>query len=726
MTKKSWVKLYAAASLLAIGCAMPAVAEEDADTEVSDLELGRVTVTAQRRAEREQDVPMSITAMSADELEKSGVSTTADLAKVSPGVTIPFYGAFMQPSVRGVSSTGANIGDNSNVALYLDGVYQPQQIAGLIDLPDVESVQILKGPQGTLYGQNATGGAILVTSVAPLFETTGKLSAGYGNYNDVQVRGYVTGPLADKVAGSLSGGFQNRDGFREHVITGERDKGLDSKVIRGKLLYTPTEDMAFTLNSYYADREDSSAYAGFAYEGNSLGYALIPTAPKITDADQFATNPDVFSRTKSHGGSLKAEFDFDAGVLTSITGYSFNETRFLADADFSPVNFAEAFSDELAGEYFTQEVNFVSEKSGRFSYLLGGVYMSGEETFKYSTFRMTQPPTLPPAEQNPYVLVLDQYGQIQKTILAAYGEFNMDLTDRLVLSLGGRYTEESQKAFSNEFVPNEIVEYPQGEVTFDKFSPRITLRYAVTPESNVYASWGEGFKSGIINTSNFSQDPVDPEVISAFEVGYKGVFNNVFSLDVAAFTYDYQDLQVVAYNPPDYIQQNAASASINGLEVNADWAVTSGFTLSGGISLLDAEYDEFPAAQVFLPTGFGNIAVTRDLGGQEMQRAPEVTARLAANYSVELSSGTLGAVASVYHNSGSGFEVSNRVGPDAYTTLDGELSFAPAAWENMRFVLWGKNLSDEVYLGSFLISQFADGVTYAPPRTFGVRAEYKF
>src|SRR5579863_3750210 len=258
----------------------PAVAQQAPPATTPDASQqtstnGDIIVTAQRRSETLTNVPASITALSAQALTAAGVTSNVDLAKVTPGLTMPSYGAFVQPALRGVTSGGANVGESSNVATYIDGIYQPQQISNLLELPDVEQIEVLKGPQGALYGQNATGGAILINSFSPKFTTTGNLSASYGDYNDVNLRGYITGPLSDTVAVSVAGGYHRHDGYRTNVLTGQRNRGLDSKAIRGKILFKPTPDLRITLAGYYSDRDDSAAYAGQAYKNNSVGYVLI-------------------------------------------------------------------------------------------------------------------------------------------------------------------------------------------------------------------------------------------------------------------------------------------------------------------------------------------------------------------------------------------------------------------------------------------------------------------
>lgn len=729
--------LYAAVApaVLSALAPAPAVAQESPETEADG---GDIIVTAQRRSENLQDVPMSITALSADTLAQAGITATSDLAKVAPGVTMTFFGAFLQPSVRGITSTGANLGENSNVALYIDGVYQPQQIATLIDLPDIEQIEILKGPQGALYGQNATGGAILVSSMAPSFNLKGKLSASYGNYNDVQLRGYVTGPLSETVAASLSASFQDRDGFRRHVVTGERDKGLNAKVVRGKVLFEPAKGTKITASAYYAKRVDSAMYAGFALANNSIGYAAdlsafgiplpVPASPRATGPKQFSASPDVFTKIRSAGANLRAEFDLGAGTLTSTSGYFDNRINYLADVDGTAVNIGESRASPLTGKFFVNDTNFASREFGPAQFLAGVFYLDGKETFGENIFEL-QFPNLPPAAKIP-LFAVNQHARVEKRIVAGYAEVTVKPTERLTFTAGGRYTSERQRTFSdllNSVPQPAVVEYPGDPVTFSKFTPRVTARYEITPDANLYASWGRGFKSGVVNTTDFTLDPVKPETIDAYEVGAKGRIAEVLRFNVAAFLYDYTNLQAVVFVPGRaYITQNAASARVKGVDFDLGWQVTPGLTLSAGVSFLDANYRRFADAAAFAPTGTGNLQITTDLSGGRLLRAPKFSGNFSANYEVEVGAGRIGAYGLLYHSSAYGMEPSNRLRQRAYTTVDGELSFAPNGLDGVRFVLWGKNLGDKAYLSSTLASTLGDVASYASPRTFGARVEFAF
>lgn len=728
----------ATVAVLALLSALPTVVSAQGAATSAETSADDIIVTAQRRSESLTDVPMSITALSSETLAQAGVTSTSELAKVAPGVTMTFFGSFLQPSIRGITSTGANLGENSNVAMYIDGVYQPQQIATLVDLPDVQQIEVLKGPQGALYGQNATGGAILVTSMAPSFDLTGKLSASYGNYNDVQLRGYVSGPLSDTVAASLSGSYQNREGFRRHVVTGARDRGLDAKVVRGKILFKPSESARITVSGYYADRVDSAMYAGFAINNNSIGYGAdlsalgvplpVPASPRVTNPGQFSATPDVFTAIRSYGGNIRGEFDLGAGTLTTTTGYFNNTINYLADVDGTAVNIGESRATPLTGKFLVHDTNFASKALGPVEFLLGVFYLDGNETFGQNIFDL-QFPNVPPAAKIS-LFASNQYARVEKRIIAGYGELTIKATEQLTLTAGGRYTSERQRTFSNllNSVPQAtVVEYPRDPVTFSKFTPRVTARYAIAPDANIYASWSQGFKSGVVNTTDFTLDPVLPETITAYEIGAKGKIANHVRVSVAAFLYDYTNLQAVVFVPGRaYITQNAASARVKGVDIDLNWQVSPQFTLTAGAAFLDAKYRDFRNAAAFAPTGTGNLQITTDLSGQRLLRAPQFSGNISANYTVETAAGRFGAFASAYHSSSYGMEPTNRLRQQAYTTFDGELSFAPTGLTGMRFVVWAKNLGDEAYLGSTLASTLADVGSYAPPRTFGIRAEYAF
>ena len=692
-----------------------------------------IIVTAQRRSQRLEEVPMSITALSGDTLKKAGVSNTADLSRVTPGLVMASYSNNLQPSIRGVSGTGANTGDNPSVAIYLDGVYQAQQVAGLMDLPDVEQVEVLKGPQGTLYGQNATGGAIIIKTRDPSKTLIGRLSASYGNRDALDLNGFVSGPLVgDVLAVSVAGSYQKRDGFLRHVITGERDAGLESKLLRGKILFQPTEKAKIIVTGYYGDRSDSSGFAVSPLNDNSAGYAAIPDAPRVTSSRQFGANPDIFNRVRAQGASGRGEFDLDVGTLSAIVAYAKTKVTALNDLDGGPVNLAEYHWEALKTRSFVTEATFASRKFGSVSFILGGLYLNTRDCFCNGRY-VQRDPNLPPEPISAPTFQVLGTGIVEKKNLAVYAEATVELTDNLVLTVGGRYSHERQEGFAGQVSavdPTEPVPVPYADnpVKASNFSPRITARYEFAQGNNVYASYTGGFKGGLINTSNLAQPAVRPEKIKAYEVGYKGKPAPDVSVGLSAFLYDYTNLQVVSFiNANTYITQNAASARGKGFEFSLGWAATPEFTLSSGVAYLDAKYRDYKNAQSFTSTGTGNVAVLiPDRSGDRMIRAPKWSGNVSADYEADVGAGKIGANASLFFTTRYLVDPLGLIGQQGFVTVNGELSFAPDAVPGLRLSVWGKNLTDKAYLAQGQVNDFSTQISWADRRTFGVRAEYRF
>jgi iron complex outermembrane recepter protein len=384
---------------------------------------------------------------------------------------------------------------------------------------------------------------------------------------------------------------------------------------------------------------------------------------------------------------------------------------------------AEAYTPSMNGHYFVTDTNFASRQFGIVTFLVGVFYLNGAENFDINGFRLLSP-NLPPA---PKVETFDlqTYQRLAKEIIAGYAEVTIQPTEQLFLTVGGRYTEERQRGFSDFSGPN-VLAFPGNPLTFKEFTPRFTARYAVTNDANVYASWSKGFKSGGINLSDFTLAPFRPEKITAYEVGFKGRIAPGLRLNLAGFYYDYKDVQIVQFAPPVYFEENAAEARIKGIDADISWTVSPDFSISAGAAWLDATYRNAEAT-VFIPNGAGNTTTPGvDISGNRLIRAPKFTGNIALNYSHETNAGRFGAYAGAYYNSGFAMEVGNRIRQNSFATLDAELSFEPASMKGLRLVVWGKNMTDKAYLASLLQTDFADGVSYAEPRTFGVRAEFSF
>jgi iron complex outermembrane receptor protein len=721
--------------------AAPAIGQTPADT-------GEIVVTAQRRNEKLRDVPISITAINQDTLIKSGINNTIDIQRVTPAVQLPLFGGFLQPVVRGIGSQNSGLGDSSNVAIYVDGVYQPSESGQLIDLPDIQQVEVLKGPQGTLYGQNAAGGAIIFSSVTPRFDLGGRLSASYGNFNDKAVRGYVTGPLVDdKVAFSVAGSYEDRDGFRKSLTFGGHDSGLNAKLVRGRLLVKPSADSQLIFTGYYSERADGGIYAGQPIgPGTPTGYYYAAaeglTIPTATRPDESALNVKPLTKFTTYGFNMLGKFDTDIGTFSTVTAYNNVKVHDVVDADYTAANVGTV-DLTVKNRSFIQEVNFTSRKFGRLSWSAGLFFMALKESYAPNVFDLDSfGPGVTPTTVYPTPGVtlyeISQRAYNKKRSYAAYVEFAYDITDTLSLTAGARYAYETQQTADNHSVllgpaTGGLVPDPRGRIPFRRATPRATLRYALTGSSNIYASYSQGFKSGYVDSGTTLTPPytppVKPEIVTAYEVGYKGRIIPGVSVNIAGFYYDYKDIQVYVYGVPTQLYLNAAAAHIKGIDGDITVNLARGLTFSGGAAYVDGKYTRFDDAVVYQANTappFGYTQVPYDASGKSLIRSPKWTANAALNYEVETGAGTLGAYVAGNYNSGLNYDVAGIIRQKRYALLDAELSFKPNFLKGLRLVVWGRNLTDKAYIQSVLTSSFVQGASYADPRTFGVRGEFAF
>lgn len=760
MTKSTNAQLLAAVSLVAFSHAAAAqdsapadqqgvqtepseapqhvdVATEAAGAETasqSEVPAGEIVVTGTRRTTSLMNTPVSVTVLTAETLVGAGITSTRDLERVTPSLQMQSYGGWLQPSIRGISSQGASPGDSSNVAVYVDGVYQPNQAGQYFDLPDVSRVEVFKGPQGSLYGQNAAGGAILVTTREPSFTPNGTAYLSYGNYDDILAGGYVSGPLTSKLAASLTAHFERHDGYRRDIVTGNRDFGLRSALVRGKLKYQFSPDGSLTLSAMHGSRKDSSLYAGIPLNGNSIGYLFYPGL-EAPDPHETATE-NVYSKFVTTQLALRGQFRVGPGTLTSISAYNRVKINQRADADYSQVNFAVAAPNPRQTSYI-QEVNYASDKLGAFSFVTGLFYMHSKDGYPGGSgaFSLWGTPTVAPADPGTPGVVAPFNGYLKKDAYAGYFEGNLDVLPNLTVTAGGRYHYEKQRAFAAftfDGTTPPPTEFPDGPQTFKKFTPRLSVVYRPSPDTSVYANFSKGFKSGLINILDFSGPAVKPENVTGYEVGFRAKNGSAFFGELSLYHYDYKDLQVSTYVAPSYIYQNAAAVRINGAELTLNYTPVQNLTFTAGANLMSAKYAKYRGNPVilttFVPNAFnaGNDQIALDVTGDRVVRAPKLAANLSARYTIPSSAGDFSAFGSLYHNSGFNLEPSGRIRQGSFNTIDAELSFQPRSIERLRLSLWGHNLTDRTYLQSSLITIFADGVSYAPPRTFGARADFTF
>ncbi|MYM63300.1 TonB-dependent receptor [Pseudomaricurvus sp. HS19] len=701
-------------------------------TQSGGYALEEVTVTAQRRSESAVDVPISITALSADQLGKGDVQQLGDIMKLTPGLRYDDLGANAQPTIRGVGTSVVVAGASSNVAVYTDGFYSPSMLMADSELLNVESVQVLKGPQGTLFGRNTTGGAILVTSKDPQSEAQGRFEASYGSYNAQRYQVYATGGPTEDLAFDVSALVRTGDGYIDNITTGSDSDGeYENWAIRLGAKWNVTDSTSVLLRYSHSDTDDPSPVATGLYEENGM-----PVSTAAVYGSNVATKPHEVSY------GYKSQYESDADVIqltvrselsfadfTSYTQYRDESGTHYYDFDGSALPIYH-YNFETTDKVFSQEFLLASNGDGRLQWTTGLFYFTDETEYPHNEASVGGSPFVPTGGSG-----------VKSSSMAIFGDATYALLDNLFLTIGARYSvDEVKDAYF--IYDNTGEKYVLDDADDDSVTPRVALRYEIDDNSSVYVSYTEGFKAGIINVAggtsalnngDINSVYVDPEEIKAWEVGYKYSGGNLV-FDAAVFSYDYEGLQVASYAQTDSIIRNAASSSVFGVETQVRYAFTEQLHVNLGVAYLDAEYDEFEESQtwdqcldavscgsflgVFLPS-YG------DASGKEMQRAPELTATLGVSYEAPVQDGLLVLSGNLYHTSSFYFDSSELFEQDSYQLLSMRAEWTDPS-ETYSVALYGDNLTDEEYYSQVLPQFYGPLVTWGAPRTVGVSLAVNF
>jgi len=709
---------------------------ETPGTDVNDA-IQDVIVTAQRRSERVQDVPLTVSVQSGEMLARAGISSTIDLPKVFSGLTYSTYGAWAQPNIRGISTTVNGPGADNPVAIYLDGAYLGNQVGGFFDLPDVDQVTVLKGPQGTLFGRNATGGAIQILTLNPSFTPRGSVTLTGGYYDgaktsreaeEYSVKGYLAGPLTEELAGSLSFFTSHLNGYLSNDVDGSRYGAVSSDLVRGKLLWEPSSAISILASAYYSRRRDQVTQT-IRPDSGITAAAEYPGAIYATEPWHVAFDTPSKLSVESVGASVKADIALPHGKLSSQTNYyrTDNEIRVDVDGAQSASCLAAfgciAFWVKVPDKSVEQEFLYVSDKMGRLSFVAGiNAYASeGSEPQ-----RVNDPSKFPnvPGLAGPIFLA---DALVKTQAYAAFAELNFDLTAHLIGILGERLSHERKVGYGaytccdTDLLPQFV------DVSWNSSTPRASLRYEFNRSANVYFTYSKGFKSGTVPYSTFTESSAGPESVDAYEIGYKFSGKRA-TASIAAYYYDYRDLQVVSFSGVSSITNNAATAKIYGADVDAEVELGPGVSLRAAVSYLpNAEFTKYQNAVVYAAplTPFGLTQYTQDISGSRLFRTPEFTASITGEFSRSLSFGIFSASSTLYHSSGYRFDAASLMVQRAYTTLSADVSLKPAG-SRMTYSVWGKNLSSAAYISTQLQAATATGIQNGPPREIGISANYSF
>jgi iron complex outermembrane receptor protein len=716
--------LLATAALSLPFLAAPARAADAPAASQSGAIVGEVIVTAQKRSESVQRVPLSITALDSTLLQQRGVAQVSDLRFSVPDMQVGKQVGNTDITMRGIGDNLTVAAGPPAVAIHVDGVYQP--IAGMGDLAqvDLERVEVLRGPQGTLYGRNANAGVVNFISKAPTDKFEGYAQAGYASYNQTNLQAVVNVPINDRIRARAAVDYMDRqEGFIKNVLPGGQDieKGT---VLSGRLRvdFDLTDNLKLALEA--AGLASSGPFDSFTLRGQPtqptfLG-ALAPQQPLRT-----AVNDPV--NTDVNYSFDAATFTWDLGKvqLKSISGWQRHSYDHSGDDDGTSFSLFVVHRTYLT-DTFTQEFN-VSGTTGPVDWVAGAFYMNFTQNVYIHYFFPAGISVLPANSQQQYIV-----DPLKDDAMAAFADATLHVNDRLRLLAGFRVSQDKLKItqtntlnFGPAGAPVFTCNNKTGEVEFNSATPRLGAQFDLAENSNVYATYSKGFKAGGYNRNNCNQSYA-PEKITAYEIGIKNrFFDNTLTLNAAAFYYDYTDLQLSQQVGLAQQITNAAAATIKGAEFEGLWAPDSHWTVNASLSFLDAKYDSFVNVDPLAPAlGFQNLA------GRPLDDAPKESANLGVAYRTdESTSGRFTFRADVAQRTLIHFrEFSGALNEQEGYTLVNLAVIWDSPDKKYRIRLYGNNVGDKKYIVSLNGSQANSSrfVTWGDPRQVGVELRANF
>ena len=747
--------------VLGIGIATLAARAHAQDTPPaadSPGELQEIVVTSQRRSEKLQSVPLSVTAVNADTLAASGVRQTSDLQILTPGLVWSTAISVPTPFIRGVGSRDNSAANENGVATYLDGIYYAAMPGGLLSLPNIQRVEVLKGPQGTLFGRNANGGLIQIITRDPPTTPSGKFSVSYGNYNTVTTSGYAGGPLSHGLSGDVSVYFNDQiDGWGRNLLNGAEVNLAKDLALRSKLLWSNDDDTRILLAGDYDHRRSDIGNSLNIFPGATASDGKCSLAPFPAGYPGCARQPstrfrgsiydsqsDLFGINGNNGGqaagteqagaSLTIEHSLSFATLRSLSSYRRLNSSVYVDQEGGPLPVSEVIWHQY-DRTVTQELQLASAAQSDISWLAGVFYMNrkaGYDPFHVFGYSLGLASALDPVGRYGappgFGGGFDVFSNVRVNSYAGYGQATVGLPYDTNLTGGIRYTSDLQQLDARQVDARGVQRAAADpKKTFSKATYRLALDHHFTPATMAYASYNRGFKAGVFNTTNASGTVVNPETLDAFEVGEKAdLLNRRLRLNMAAFHYNYKDLQLPIVVPGGTQTINAARAKINGLDVDLTALPLERLTLTlGGSFLFDAKYTSFPNGPSLTASTAGNTQVATNLSGNRMIRAPKFAGNASLDYTVPTSRGNFGLNLSYYHNSGFFWTPDDHFEQPAYDLVNTEVRWdAPVAPLTLR--LWARNLLAQGYYN--YVAPSVPGTVASPgePRTYGVTAEYSF
>lgn len=722
-------------SMIVGALALQAISVTAASTDANSFAIEEIVVTAQKRAESLQDVPLAVSAFDESIIESRFMTDLTDLNSLAPNVVLQPVGAFSYGgafSIRGMSYSDIDSAGEPSVGVVIDGVQLARNAGNLMDMHDVERIEVLRGPQGTLFGKNNIGGVVNVITRKPSDEFEGNIKLTAGNNGRMEMRGMLNLPLvSDLLNARLSVLSKQFDGYYENVLTGDDLGAEDSQSARLSFRLTPSESVDITLvTDYIKERNDGSPLVNFSTPDKRLSSLYGLPAYDEGDIYKVRNDADIYANLDSAGLSLEANLELGSGTLTYVGGWREMDTDTMSDFDGDGALVFHAQRDETH-EQSSHELRFTSNSDGAFDYVTG-VYFSAQE-FELHNIQDFECHLFFACNSSVPIGALVFTGKAiaaqEAESKAIFFQGNLSLSDSLTATAGGRYTME-EKEFEFLSVAGSGGKLDE---SWSNFSPKLGIDWQMNDDIMLYGQWARGFRSGQFGSraaTLFSAGPSDPESVDTYEVGLKSdLWNQRVRLNLAAFYSQYSDMQggvqrVSSSGTHETVPTNSASANIWGFEyeLTAMLAENLSINMTGGY--LSAKYDDYIAD--LTADGIENPT---DNSFYDISWAPKLTLNFSANYTIPVSYGTFTLNGS-YNFSDEYFTSSLKTDDlykkDAAGLINASVSFSDVQ-DRYRIALYGKNLAGHEDINNvFGVGPFMDLGVYGQPRTFGVDVQVNF
>lgn len=738
--------------------------------------LTDIIVTAQRRDERLQSVPVAVSVITGDYLRENQVRTLQDLGASVPSLVVAAdvnYGS-APLSIRGIGGAngGGNIFADEPVAVYVDDAFVSRLRLSTADLIDVGAIEVLRGPQGTLYGRNSTAGAVLIRSAEPTVDLTARATGSIATLGEYRAQAAVSGPLSTDgtLTARLAGGYSSRDGWGHNDFGGPNlNRGRDWQA-RAFLRYKPSSALTIDLIGDVSYQKNFPGTLAIYSPSNLRDQATNPTGTNVVvpyvvrpdlqsllDGNRFQLNQTTFTRI--NGQNLTGRINWGLGpvTLTSVTNYRRWQMQGAQDSDgtlIDPPTPAFVTGDtpnigdnngHFRDDQVSQEIRLASNGSARLSWIVGGFY--------FHEHNITDPIVINNRLAGPGgagTSATFNAGQLTDAF-ALFANASYEIVDGLKLSVGGRYSNELKNVTDtmvvttiNQFDPPGPLFFTAGQALvpantlvgrrrFTNFSPRVVLDYKATESVLLYASYSQGFKSGGFNAFRGNNFGFEPEDITAYEIGAKTDIGRMFRLNASAYHYDYRNLQVRTPVPSGGVGiESAAKARVQGIEFEATALPMRGLRFDGNVSILDAKFVAGTLSAITQPSfvfGTNPAVVAQTIAGNQLTRAPKLQAALTGRYEFDVGWGKVSLQTSARHQSSVFFLETQQNTPTyrgaAWTEIDARLALAGQA-DRWEVAVFGRNLNDNRHLSQVTSFFGLPNASVNEPRKIGVQFGIKY